>query len=261
MSTTNALYDYIPVVREKEFRTVFYSEKQKEGWSIKNHYHNIYEIVLYKHITGTLSLNGVTKSIHKNQILFMPPYAVHGFTLPKQLCAFYVLHLSPDFTENLPEFPDLLTLNDKDFNLFKTLLSWSHDMDYNKTVQYDAVTMFLNNLSNRVNTNYENIYNSEVCFIPLLKYIDKNSNHSLTILEASKLCNMSRTTFINKFKAQFSMSFHNFLMDKRIEKAQHLLKNTNKTCVEIAMELGFSDASHFTKVFKKRTGVLPKYYI
>lgn len=260
MEVKNALYDYIPVVREKEFRTVFYSGYQDEDWTIKNHYHNIYEVVLYQNITGFISLNGVNRSIQKHQLLFMPPYTVHGFTLPKQYCQFYVLHLSPDFTENLPIYPDIISLNEKDFTLLKTLLSWSSDMDYNKSVKIDAVSMFLNNIRNRVNKHYENIHESDISFKPLLRYIDENSDDFLTLIEAAKLCNMSRTTFINKFKKQFNMSYHNFLTDKRVEKAQYLLSSTNKTCAEIAMELGFSDASHFTKVFKKKTGVLPKNY-
>jgi len=45
---------------------------------------------------------------------------------------------------------------------------------------------------------------------------------------------------------------------KLIEKAKDLLSGSGRTISEIAYELGFEHPSHFTKIFKARTGISPK---
>ncbi|PZF70978.1 helix-turn-helix domain-containing protein [Taibaiella soli] len=47
---------------------------------------------------------------------------------------------------------------------------------------------------------------------------------------------------------------------KLIDKAKSLLWSTDKSIREIAYELGFEHASHFTKLFKNKTGVAPKLF-
>ena len=46
----------------------------------------------------------------------------------------------------------------------------------------------------------------------------------------------------------------------RIEKAQTLLKNTDRSITDIALAVGFDDASYFARIFKKQTGMTPREY-
>jgi AraC-like DNA-binding protein len=43
-----------------------------------------------------------------------------------------------------------------------------------------------------------------------------------------------------------------------VERAKSLLWNSDKSISEVAYELGFDHPSHFTKIFKAKTGVSPK---
>ena len=54
--------------------------------------------------------------------------------------------------------------------------------------------------------------------------------------------------------------FSNYLNKIRIEQSKLLLKNTDSSIVEIAMEVGFEDQSYFSKVFKNLTKMTPKQY-
>ena len=56
------------------------------------------------------------------------------------------------------------------------------------------------------------------------------------------------------------VSFSNYLNKIRIEQSKLLLKNTDFSIVEIAMEVGFEDQSYFSKVFKNLTKMTPKQY-
>jgi two-component system response regulator YesN len=54
------------------------------------------------------------------------------------------------------------------------------------------------------------------------------------------------------------MSFKDYLIQIRIEKAKHLIRETRKTIQEVAYEVGYTDPSYFSKAFKKVVGISPK---
>lgn len=62
------------------------------------------------------------------------------------------------------------------------------------------------------------------------------------------------------FKNYTGRSIVDFCMHIKIEHAKGLLRNSDKTVTEIAMELRFADASYFTRVFRKRVGMSPLKY-
>ena len=72
------------------------------------------------------------------------------------------------------------------------------------------------------------------------------------------LLHLSSSYFSSLFKKETGVNFSTYLSQVRIEESKKLLKNTNYTIMQIAMEVGFEDQSYFTKVFKNNTGLTPK---
>ena len=56
------------------------------------------------------------------------------------------------------------------------------------------------------------------------------------------------------------LSFGDYIRKQRIEKAIELMLNSSYSLTEIAYLTGFSDQSHFTRIFKKSTGLNPSVY-
>jgi AraC-like DNA-binding protein len=56
------------------------------------------------------------------------------------------------------------------------------------------------------------------------------------------------------------LNFGDYVRKQRIEKAVNLIENTTYTLTEIAYRTGFSDQSHFTRIFKLHTGKNPSAY-
>ena len=65
------------------------------------------------------------------------------------------------------------------------------------------------------------------------------------------------SSFRHNFMARVGVSPREHYLNTRTQKAQDLLINTAKSIKEIAEILGFDSASHFSKQFKKRTGISP----
>jgi AraC-like DNA-binding protein len=62
------------------------------------------------------------------------------------------------------------------------------------------------------------------------------------------------------FKDNFGLTFQEYLMNLRCEKAKQLLLLTNHTMLDICLENGFSDIKYFNRGFLKKYGCTPKQY-
>ncbi|NBD26252.1 helix-turn-helix domain-containing protein [Paenibacillus sp. T1] len=79
----------------------------------------------------------------------------------------------------------------------------------------------------------------------------------LAVHEMAARANLSPSRFSAKFKAQFGIAPHRYLLRLRIKHARELLAGSEHSIEEIAVYCGFADVHHFAKTFKKETGVTP----
>jgi AraC family transcriptional regulator len=91
-------------------------------------------------------------------------------------------------------------------------------------------------------------------------YYNKNMSETILLEKAAEQVNMSLFHFLREFKKYTSLTPHQYLIKMKIESAKELLRRTNKTIMEITYDLGFSDQSHFSRTFKRQTGVSPNGY-
>lgn len=63
--------------------------------------------------------------------------------------------------------------------------------------------------------------------------------------------------FRHRFRKSLRKSVHQCLMDIRLEIAENHLSRTSRPVSQIALDTGFADHSHFSKVFRERTGTTP----
>lgn len=88
-------------------------------------------------------------------------------------------------------------------------------------------------------------------------YIIANFTHEVHLDEASHLANMTETAFCRYLKKITKKTFIEIVTDFRIKFACELLKNTEKSVLEICFESGFGNISHFNKIFKKNKNQTP----
>ena len=92
------------------------------------------------------------------------------------------------------------------------------------------------------------------------QYIDENYMKELTLDDVSRVVNISSYYFSKVFKEETGENFIDYLTKLRIEAAKNLLKTTNKSMKEIALEVGYPDPNYFSRNFKKYTGKTPTDY-
>ncbi|OOF49216.1 AraC family transcriptional regulator [Rodentibacter genomosp. 1] len=80
------------------------------------------------------------------------------------------------------------------------------------------------------------------------------------IEQLAELASMSRANFIRVFQQQIGMSPGRFLTKVRLDLAAFLLKQSQKTVLAIALEVGYQSEAHFSKAFKNTYQVSPSLY-
>jgi AraC family transcriptional regulator len=93
-----------------------------------------------------------------------------------------------------------------------------------------------------------------------IDYLKENYNQKLSNSELLSIANLSPYYFIRLFKRETGKTPHEYLVHLKIEKAKELLSYSNYSITEICFLCGFSEHSHFSKVFKKLTGSTPLNY-
>ncbi len=89
-------------------------------------------------------------------------------------------------------------------------------------------------------------------------YIDEHYNEKLLLNDIAEMENLSLTYLSHFFKDHFQMSFQEYLMHLRCEKARQLLLLTDHNLLEISMECGFSDIKYLNKGFQTIYGTHPR---
>lgn len=90
-----------------------------------------------------------------------------------------------------------------------------------------------------------------------LRYIERHPCEKLCIARLAAIAAMSEFHFAREFKRAFGTSPHAHVLVVRLQRARNALENSAKTILEIALESGFADSSHFARVFRKAYRISP----
>jgi transcriptional regulator GlxA family with amidase domain len=84
----------------------------------------------------------------------------------------------------------------------------------------------------------------------VLDYIEANLSEPMTLPNLAAAAGLSRMHFASQFRAATGLRPHDFVIRRRIERAQELLRDPASPLVEVALSVGFQTQAHFTTVFR-----------
>jgi AraC-like DNA-binding protein len=94
-------------------------------------------------------------------------------------------------------------------------------------------------------------------FKVVLDFIEEYLDRDISLTELASLVGLSVTHFSHAFKSSYGVSPHRYISQRRIKRAQTLLRTTNDTIATIAARVGFSSQSRFSQVFASLVGAAP----
>jgi len=87
--------------------------------------------------------------------------------------------------------------------------------------------------------------------------IDNDLASDLSLSTLAESVNLSKPHFVRLFRNTTGTSPHRYIVQKRIERARHMIQTSELPLVEIASEAGFTSQSHLGRVFRRTYGVTP----
>jgi AraC-like DNA-binding protein len=164
--------------------------------------------------------------------------------------------ISSGLSENVKNDQELL---EKGMIIYDALYTWAKDLQKVKHTQNPIENLLLDVYKKFIKQK------SQTRKIPSwakeLKEIIQDqidTNLSLSLKEISQSLHVHPTYLSREFSKYFDdLSFGDYIRKLRIEKAMQLLTESEHSLAEIAYLTGFSDQSHFNRIFKKTTGKNP----
>ncbi len=102
--------------------------------------------------------------------------------------------------------------------------------------------------------------NGHEIILQAVRYIDENLSTDLSVSSIAANLYITPNYFSRLFKRVKGEGCNEYIVRKRIEKAQSLLVNTSSKTGKIAMMVGYNDTNYFSLAFKKHTGASPTKY-
>ncbi|MBE7083884.1 MAG: AraC family transcriptional regulator [Clostridiales bacterium] len=225
--------------------------------SVPIHTHGCYELVYYATGKGTVKYKEELLNYSAGDIIIVDPLTLHDeinfLNSVNTVIGFYV----DKNKTNVPtgKFSADNTIKNLIENMLTEMVEQKSGFEDIIDKQFELLFLYLNRpLKEVTNKSFDKIFSN------LDNYIEENLSSPITLESLAKTYNYSASHFRHIFTKHLKLSPKQFIIQKRMNKAQTLLEKTQKSITEIALECGFYDTAQFSKLFKKRFNVSPSEY-
>lgn len=250
---------------------LFQSNKQRRPWDV-NHTHDFFEFAIVYSGKIIHNINGRNFIMKRGEFVLIKPGIAHRISpFSDSLPGLFTIAASAENFSSLFDFCAFSKTNDTDdisiFELTDTQLTEiSEEFDAVQGINLSTRSLHIMNIilklliitndAARLQT-HEN-YNAALALAMQKMHYSEYLCGGVDTL--AKLSNYSRAHLCKLMQKIYGCTPHEYINSIKISKAKYLLKNTDKSILAIATELGFSSQSHFIGMFKKSTSKTPLSY-
>ncbi|MCE7986221.1 MAG: AraC family transcriptional regulator [Caldilinea sp. CFX5] len=95
---------------------------------------------------------------------------------------------------------------------------------------------------------------------PILRFIDEHLDQPLSVDELAQRAYLSRFHFIRQFQRLVHQTPHQYVMNRRLQRAKELLANSDLPVTEVCLAVGFESLGSFSTLFRTVVGWSPSVY-
>ncbi|OOV25090.1 hypothetical protein BXU11_16220 [Flavobacterium sp. LM5] len=271
--------------RFNSFHSINIFALELEKWDYELHKHNFYELIFVEKGSGEHILNGISYSFKQDDVFLLTPDDAHEFKIENKIKFIYLKFTEQVFLEKLntnrKTFWDEALRNalvkvdnavtsiiccKEDKHNLKALLhimlyEYTNKALFNNEVVLELFGSIMAIITRNLNQNVISVNDNKAVekINNILTYIRINAvdNEKMDIRKMAS-CFFMSPNYISVFvKKHSGLSIQQHIVQTKIKSAEKLLKQNRFTINEIADRLGFTDASHFNKIFKKYKTISP----
>lgn len=264
---------------ENATQPFFINREEIVEWTRRPHKHNFFELVFIEAGSGLQCINQSLFPYAAENIFLLPPYDCHSFTIQEPTIFVFIRFNSlffrkdslqmMDYTEWFQNLHYILSSynrqpgdiinNSSDKKMLVNLIKGiCAEYDSKNEQSQSIIRAHMFTLLNIVMRNFEQTFrngnkSSGKQAGDILQYVQFNlfDNEKLRIESIAVEFHLSPTYVGEYFKKKTGENLKEYILKARVNVAKSRLENSEQSAKEIALELGFTDASHMSKVIKK----------
>lgn len=273
MSDERPIYEIIgePITEMYCFR----QDKIKDfiGCDVVLHYHFMHEIMWFRKSCGEFTIKDEKYKIKNNMLIFVPALMVHDMLLFSETDhERYLFQFEPCFLQQsndviLPSqhsTPLVCYLDEGAAERVNSLLAWSYEECQQEKYSplglklLSALFEFVFSIKRHEATEAKHHNDTNIdTLIEYLYKLESNNNYEVATVDAAAQCGWSKSYFSRTFKTNFSMTFKEYLLLRKIKYAIRLLLSSHMSISDVALAAGFTDSAYFCMKFKRVMGYSP----
>lgn len=248
-----------------------------------SHSDNQFELHFFVQGEGSFLLNKTQYSITSNSLVLAGPHEFHAI-LPSQVTkaiTFFAILFSVDIDkekdiyqlliDSITNKKSVMQLDSIHRFTFEEILRLS--LSENKAFRLSSVHLLLSHIYRWFMPSFNDKKNSvqviadksqtgsKYSYVKKsISLMEKNVHKNLRVEDFAKSLDISVEHFIRLFRDEMEMTPYQYFLRLKSQEASALLITTNKTIADIAEEFSFENQFHFSRVFKKCTGLSPSAY-
>jgi AraC-like DNA-binding protein len=248
------------------------------------HDHSLYEIHLVKNGTGIITVDNEKLEVYPGSVFLIAPGVYHEIERePHQCLERYTIKFRYSVFENnqiqdfFPEgeFEEIMnTLKDINYFTFTdeheniSLIQTIREELGNRSIGYyskiqsyfmQIIINILRSMTGNVAMKYDmpnrSIYDRRCMIID--DFFENYYDENVAIKDLCSILHISQKQLNRILLENYRITFKQKVVEKRIEVAKSLLRNTDLTIVEITNSLGYTSETNFCSLFKRKVGIAP----
>ncbi|MCU0321875.1 MAG: AraC family transcriptional regulator [Chitinophagaceae bacterium] len=241
---------------KNNFASVSIVEYDESSISLGMHYHDNAHFCFLLSGSDKEKRNGESYIRNGGDIYFYPAGQAHGTLMHPGITKSLIIELSQNVEDKYNADVGRLHLNKNYYDRIKPkLIKLLGDVIYNDNLLSLSIESVIADLTLTKEIKPKGKKPKWVDHVKQL--LHDNWNVQLSLTELSNLVQVHPVTISRYFNVYANCTLTEYVKRFRVSKSFTLLQKSDLTLTEIAFECGFSDQSHFTRVFKEVTGYSP----
>ena len=234
----------------------FFLNRERDPDRYPLHKHDCCEIVYYEEAEGVTYIDGQEYPITSKTVAFIPAETPHTDLYQKSSQVYCA-----GFFADHPVAPMVFCDTEEEFGVFFREIEkeLKRNLNNGNSIINRCIDIILLKML-RHNQTPDTDSNTSRRLGYTAQYIKSNSSMDIDFHKLASSIGYSYDHFRHLFTETYGCSPKQYLLNARVDRAKHLLRNTDEKIKSIALDCGFRQSSQFVAFFGKNVGMTPARY-